>query len=113
IGIDLGGTKTEIAVLDAATGMEIYRKRVPTERSYDGVVRGIRDLVLEAEKELGRTCSVGVGIPGTVSRETGLVKNANSTWIIGRPLDRDLCTALGREVRLENDANCFAVSEAR
>jgi fructokinase len=76
-------------------------------------VRGIRDLVHAAERELGRTCSIGVGIPGTISRETGLVKNANSTWINGRPLDRDLVASLGREVRLENDANCFAVSEAR
>jgi fructokinase len=113
IGIDLGGTKTEIAVLDAATGIELYRRRVPTERSYNGVVSGIRNLVQAAEKELDRTCSVGVGIPGTISRETGLVKNANSTWINGQPLDRDLSKALERKVRLENDANCFAVSEAR
>jgi fructokinase len=113
IGIDLGGTKTEIVALDAASGIVLYRKRIPTERSYDGVVRGIRDLVHAAERELGRTCSIGVGIPGTISRETGLVKNANSTWINGRPLDRDLVASLSREVRLENDANCFAVSEAR
>jgi fructokinase len=113
IGIDLGGTKTEIVALDAASGIVLYRKRIPTERSYDGVVRGIRDLVYAAERELGRTCSIGVGIPGTISRETGLVKNANSTWINGRPLDRDLVASLSREVRLENDANCFAVSEAR
>jgi len=113
IGIDLGGTKTEIAVLDANSGAELYRKRIPTERTYDGVVRGIRDLVQAAEKEVGRMCSVGIGIPGTVSRETGLVKNANSTWINGKPLDRDLRSVLNRDVRLENDANCFAVSEAR
>jgi fructokinase len=112
IGIDLGGTKTEIVALDRTTGKELYRRRVPTERSYDGVVQGIRDLVLAAEEELQQTGTVGVGIPGMVSRETGLVKNANSTWIIGHALDRDLGTALGREVRLENDANCFAVSEA-
>jgi fructokinase len=113
IGIDLGGTKTEILVLDENSGAELYRRRVLTERSYDGVLRGIRDLVLSAERELGRTGTVGVGIPGMVSAETGLVKNANSTWIIGKPLDRDLRQALGREVRLENDANCFAISEAR
>ena len=113
IGIDLGGTKTEIAVLDESTGTELYRKRIPTERSYEGVVRGIRELVQAAENEGGRMCSVGIGIPGTVSRETGLVKNANSTWINGKPLDRDLRLALNRDVRLENDANCFAVSEAR
>lgn len=111
IGIDLGGTKTEIAVLDDAGAQPIYRRRAPTERSYHGVVHGIRDLVLSAERELGRTCSVGVGIPGTLSKETGLVKNANSTWINGKPLDRDLSDALGREVRVENDANCFAISE--
>jgi fructokinase len=113
IGIDLGGTKTEIAVLDDAPAEPIYRRRVVTERTYDGVVHGIRDLVLAAERELGRSGTVGVGIPGTISKETGLVKNANSTWIIGKPLDRDLSAALGREVRVENDANCFAVSEAR
>ena len=113
IGIDLGGTKTEIAALDEASGDPLYRRRVATERTYDGVVRGIRDLVLGAEHELGRTGTVGVGIPGTVSKETGLVKNANSTWINGKPLDRDLSAALEREVRLENDANCFAISEAR
>jgi fructokinase len=113
IGIDLGGTKTEILVLDQASGKEIYRRRVPTERTYEGVVRGIRALVQSAEAELDRSGTVGVGIPGTISRDTGLVKNANSTWIIGKPLDRDLSDALGREVRLENDANCFAISEAR
>jgi fructokinase len=113
LGIDLGGTKTEILALDESSGAELYRLRVPTERSYDGVLRGIRDLVLAAERELGRTGTVGIGIPGMVSAETGLVKNANSTWIIGKALDRDLTEALGREVRLENDANCFAISEAR
>lgn len=113
IGIDLGGTKTEIVILDAASGTEIFRRREKTERTYDGVVRGIRDLVLAAEQELGRSGTVGVGIPGTISKDTGLVKNANSTWINGKPLDRDLSASLAREVRLENDANCFAISEAR
>jgi fructokinase len=112
IGIDLGGTKTEIAALDAASGAELLRRRVATERTYEGVVRGIRDLVLTAERELGRAGTVGVGIPGTISRGTGRIKNANSTWINGKTLDRDLTDALGREVRLENDANCFAISEA-
>jgi fructokinase len=112
IGIDLGGTKTEIAALDASSGAELLRRRAATERTYEGVVRGIRDLVLAAERELGRTGTVGVGIPGTISRETGRIKNANSTWINGKSLDRDLANALGREVRLENDANCFAISEA-
>jgi fructokinase len=113
IGIDLGGTKTEILVLDENSGAELYRRRVPTERTYDGVLQGIRDLVLSAENQLGKGGTVGVGIPGTVSKDTGLIKNANSTWIIGKPLDRDLSELLEREVRLENDANCFAISEAR
>jgi len=112
IGIDLGGTKTEIAVLDPTSGAELLRRRVATERSYEVVVRVILDLVQAAERELGRTGTVGVGIPGTISRETGRIKNANSTWINGKPLDRDLANVLGREVRLENDANCFAISEA-
>jgi fructokinase len=113
IGIDVGGTKTEIVVLDSRSGAELYRRRVPTERTYDGVVRSVVELVRTAEKELGRTGTVGVGIPGTISRETGFVKNANSTWLNGQRFDRDLALVLGREVRLENDANCFAVSEAR
>ena len=113
IGIDLGGTKTEIVALAPATGTELLRRRVATERTYEGVVRGIRDLVLAAEQELGQTGTVGVGIPGTISSETGRIKNANSTWINGKPLDRDLAEVLDREVRLENDANCFAISEAR
>ena len=112
IGIDLGGTKVEIVALDPDAGTELLRRRVATERTYEGVVREIRDLVLTAERELGRTGTVGVGIPGTISKDTGRIKNANSTWINGKPLDRDLSDALAREVRLENDANCFAISEA-
>ncbi len=113
IGIDLGGTKIEGIALDA-TGAERARRRVSTPRGdYDGTVRAIVDLVaaLEAEVHAGRA-TVGVGIPGTISPATGLVKNANSTWLIGRPFDRDLADALSRPVRLENDANCLAVSEA-
>jgi fructokinase len=113
IGIDLGGTKTEIVALDASSGIALYSRRVATERTYEGVVRGICGLVESAESELGQKGTVGVGIPGTISQDTGLVKNANSTWITGKPLDRDLAQALRREVRLENDANCFAASEAR
>jgi fructokinase len=113
IGIDLGGTKTEIAVLDPDSGKQIYRRRVPTERTYEGVLRSIADLVRTAERELGSAGTVGVGIPGTISKDTGLVKNANSTWLNGQPLHRDLAAALACPVRLENDANCFAVSEAR
>lgn len=113
IGIDLGGTKTEIICLDQSNGKELYRHRVPTTKgSYDAAITTIKGLVEQAETTLGQKGTVGVGIPGTVSRDTGLVKNANSTWLIGQPLDRDLSDALSRPVRTENDANCFAVSEA-
>lgn len=113
IGIDLGGTKTEAIALDRDSGTELDRLRVATRRDdYDGTVATIRDLVLGLESRLGRRGSVGVGIPGTISAQTGLVKNANSTWLIGRPFDRDLETALARPVRLANDADCFALSEA-
>jgi len=113
IGIDLGGTKTEAVALDRASGAERARRRVPTERgSYDGTIRTIVDLISALESELGQAGSVGIGIPGTISPKTGLVKNANSTWLIGKPFDRDLAAALGRPVRLANDADCFALSEA-
>lgn len=113
IGIDLGGTKTEIICLDQSNGKELYRHRVPTTKgSYDAAITTIKGLVEQAETTLGQKGTVGVGIPGTVSRDTGLVKNANSTWLIGQKLDKDLSDALGRPVRTENDANCFAVSEA-
>jgi fructokinase len=107
IGIDIGGTKIEALALDAA-GREVFRKRVLTPRGdYAATLEAVAALV----KEIGPG-SVGVGIPGALSRVTGLVKNANSTWLIGRPLKQDLERALGRAVRLENDANCFALSEA-
>lgn len=110
-GIDLGGTKIEILALDK--GREILRERVPTPRdSYVSAVRAITDLVLATEAKLGVKGSVGVGIPGAISPKTGLVKNANSVVLIGHPLDQDLSAALGRPVRVENDANCFALSEA-
>lgn len=113
IGVDLGGTKTEIIALDAAGGAELARQRVASARGdYGATVTTIRDLVAALESRLGRTGSVGVGIPGTVSPASGLVKNANSTWLIGRPFDRDLAAALARPVRLANDADCFALSEA-
>ncbi|WP_296572269.1 ROK family protein [Phreatobacter sp.] len=112
IGIDLGGTKIEILALDDQ-GRELLRRRVPTPRhDYRAIVTAMAGLVLGAEAELGRTGTVGVGIPGAVSPATGLVKNANTTVLIGHPLDKDLAAALDREVRLENDANCFALSEA-
>jgi predicted NBD/HSP70 family sugar kinase len=107
IGIDLGGTKIEALGLDAA-GRQVFRKRVATPR---GDYAATLDAVAALAREIGDG-SVGIGIPGALSRTTGLVKNANSTWLIGRPLKEDLERALGREVRLENDANCFALSEA-
>ncbi|NLI75554.1 MAG: fructokinase [Candidatus Riflebacteria bacterium] len=111
IGIDLGGTKIEGIALDH-TGAELARRRVPTPREYGASIAAIAALVAGLEAVCGRRGTVGVGIPGIVSPVTGLVKNANSTWLIGKPLDQDLETALERPVRLENDANCFAVSEA-
>lgn len=113
IGIDLGGTKTEGFALDQE-GNQRARRRVPTPREdYAGTLRTIVDLVRRLEEESGgERATVGVGIPGIVSPATGLVKNANSTWLIGKPFDRDLADALGRPVRVENDANCLAVSEA-
>lgn len=113
IGIDLGGTKTEIICLNSDNGKELYRHRVPSARDdYAATVKSIAELVQTAEKTLGQKGSVGVGIPGTVSSVTGKVKNANMTWLNGNPLDKDLETALARPVKVENDANCFAVSEA-
>ena len=107
IGVDLGGTKIEALALDDA-GREVFRKRVLSPRGdYAATLTAVASLV----NEIGPG-SVGIGIPGALSRATGLVKNANSTWLIGRPLKQDLERALGREVRLENDANCFALSEA-
>lgn len=111
IGIDLGGTKTEAIALDPA-GLECFRGRLPTPRGdYEGTLEVIAGLVREAERASGPG-SVGVGIPGAVSPATGLVKNANSTWLNGRPLREDLERRLHREVRIANDANCFALSEA-
>lgn len=112
LGIDLGGTKTEIIAL-GGDGRELVRRRVPTPKeSYDDVIRTMRDLVTGVESELDARGTVGVAIPGTISPMTGLVKNANATRLIGHPLDKDLGTVLGREVRVANDANCFALSEA-
>ena len=112
IGVDLGGTKTEALALDD-TGRELRRIRVSTpQQDYPGTVRTIASLVQDLERELGKQGTVGVGIPGTIVAATGLVKNANSTWLNGQPLQRDLSSALSREVRCANDANCFAISEA-
>ncbi|MBV9748484.1 MAG: ROK family protein, partial [Acetobacteraceae bacterium] len=108
IGVDLGGTKTEVAALDDS-GEIRWRRRAPTAGEYGAIVTNIGDLVRAAETELGVHATVGVGIPGVVSPVTGLVKNANSLVLIGHPLDKDLGAALDREVRVENDANCFAL----
>jgi fructokinase len=111
-GIDLGGTKIEILALDRE-GRELLRRRRPTPRgAYRAIVAAIAELVTEAEATLGARGSVGIGIPGSVSPATGLVKHANSSVLFGHPLDRDVGAALGRDVRLANDADCFALSEA-
>lgn len=112
IGVDVGGTKIEAIALDPH-GRPLDRRRVATPRGdYPGTLRAVRDLVQAVESAVGRRASVGVGIPGTISRASGLVKNANSTWLNGRPFDADLAAALGRPIRTANDANCFALSEA-
>jgi fructokinase len=112
IGVDLGGTKIEFVALER-DGTELHRHRIPTPRfDYQGTVRAVADAVEAIEKELGRSATVGMGIPGTISTKTGMVKNANSTWLNGMPFDKDLSRALAREVRCANDANCLAVSEA-
>ncbi|MBO6520379.1 MAG: ROK family protein [Rhodospirillales bacterium] len=114
IGIDLGGTKTEAIVLDD-DGQERARRRIDSPQgSYDDTVRAIAELVSAMRDEAGAQGddTVGVGIPGAISPKTGLVKNANSTWLIGHALDKDLENAIRLPVRLANDANCFAVSEA-
>lgn len=112
IGVDLGGTKIEALAIDK-TGKELVRHRVDTPRDdYEATVAAIAELVRYIERETGQSGTVGAGIPGSISHVTGLVKNANSTWLNGRPLDQDLCIALDREVRVANDANCLAISEA-
>lgn len=112
IGVDLGGTKIEIAALDDS-GRLLLRRRVPTPRDdYAATIEAIARLVEEAEAELGVRATVGVGHPGAISPATGLIKNANSTWLNGRPFDRDLSARLGRPVAFANDANCLALSEA-
>ena len=112
IGVDLGGTKIEVVALDL-DGRTLLRRRISTPRGdYAGTLEAVSALVRGLESELGRRGSFGIGIPGAISPATGLVKNANSTWLIGRPFDQDLAQALARPVRVANDANCFALSEA-
>ncbi len=112
IGIDMGGTKIEGIAL-AENGEELFRKRIDTPRNdYNGTVKAISGIVDELEAKTNQKGTVGIGIPGAISPQTGLVKNANSTWIIGKDFEHDLATEMGREVRLANDANCLAVSES-
>jgi fructokinase len=112
IGVDLGGTKIEAIALDDQ-GEVRARRRVATPRDdYEATLGAIAGLVAELETETRATATVGVGMPGAISPATGLVKNANSTWLIGRRLEEDLSRLLGRPVRFANDANCFALSEA-
>ena len=112
LGVDLGGTKIELIALDAG-GREVLRRRVPTpQNDYLATVAAVAALVHQAESELGRQGSIGIGTPGAISPASGLMKNCNSTCLNGKPLQQDLEQALNREVRLANDANCFALSEA-
>jgi fructokinase len=112
IGIDLGGTKIEAVALDPS-GEIVARRRAPTPaHDYDAILRAIAVLVHDIELELRRRASVGVATPGAISPHSGLIKNSNTTGLNGKPLDRDLCALLERPVRIENDANCFALSEA-
>jgi fructokinase len=110
-GIDLGGTKTEIVAL-APDGTVALRRRVPTPRDYGSLIRSVAELVSGVEAELGAPGSIGMAIPGSESFGSGLIKNANTTYLNGKPLRLDLEKALARPVRLANDANCFALSEA-
>ncbi len=111
IGIDFGGTKLEIVALDSRGGIAL-RRRVPNPGSYEGAMQTLAELVHGVESELDGHATVGIGIPGAIGPDTGLVKNANSTWLNGRAFGRDVGEALGRPVKVENDANCFALSEA-
>jgi fructokinase len=116
IGIDLGGTKIEaIALADTTTGASttLLRHRIPTPvGDYPGILNAVAELVSFAERETGQTGTVGIATPGAISPTTGLIKNSNSTALNGKPLDRDLEARLGRPIRMENDANCLALSEA-
>jgi len=112
IGIDIGGTKIEGIALDGAGETRLRRRLAAPRGDYERTIEAVARLVSEIEEETGRMGTVGLGIPGTISSTTGRVKNANSTWLIGRPLADDLESTLRRPVRVANDANCFALSEA-
>jgi fructokinase len=112
LGIDLGGTKIEIVALDPQ-GAELLRRRIPTPRGdYAATLAALADLVRDAELELGGRATIGIGMPGSISRATGLLRGSNSICLNGQPIKRDLEAILRREVRITNDANCFALSEA-
>lgn len=112
IGVDLGGTKIEVLLLDTA-GRAVFRKRLPTPQGqYAAILQVIRQLVAEAEQHAGQTCTVGIGTPGVISPASGLMKNSNSVVLNGKPVREDLQHLLQRQIRIENDANCFALSEA-
>ena len=111
IGIDLGGTKTEGILIDNE-GKELIKTRIKTQKNYQGTIDGIISVVYEFEKNFGEVDSVGIGMPGAISSDSALIKNANSIWLNGKPLKKDLENRLQRKVNLENDANCFALSEA-
>lgn len=112
LGVDLGGTKIEVAVLDREGRLALRNRAATPHGSYEEALQLLADLIRKAELQAGGRCSVGIGLPGSVSPRTGHVTNAYNTPLNGRPLKRDLEAALGRELRLANDANCFALSEA-
>ena len=112
IGIDLGGTKIEGIAIDADGGERLRRRIAAPRGDYQRTLDAVVGLVRDIEREIGVRATIGVGIPGTISPSTGLVRNANSTWLIGQPLADDLPRLLDRPVRFANDANCFALSEA-
>ena len=112
IGVDLGGTKIEIIVLDSANKTLLRRRRPTPKDDYQETIDTIADMIWQTERELDISASIGICMPGSLSPATGLVRNANSTWLNGRPFDIDLRKRLGRELRLANDADCFALSEA-
>lgn len=111
VGIDFGGTKIEAAALDQA-GRFLLRRRTPNPGAYDDAIEAVCGLVAAIRAELGCACTIGIGVPGSVSFKTGLMRNGNSTYLNGRPFREDLAAALGQEIRLANDANCFALSES-
>ena len=111
IGIDLGGTKTEAILIDK-NGKQIFKKRIPSEKNYSGSLKSIVNLVKEIETKFNKADSIGIGMPGSISKETSLIKGANSIWLNGKPFRKNLQEELKRTINIENDANCFTLSEA-